>query len=1192
MKTVRSLNSRRGGHGAARGGTGRGGAGRGVGHRGWTCPSDSLSSMARRPPATGLLVRACLPFLLLLVRTATAQEPSKGSAVPLMTEALQEVVPAYLRDESSFWNLWQYSLEHDAPRGPVIRGSASLEAKTVLAPSVGAEMHLVPQDAGDVRFGTTPALQALHPRISTGVSLNTASGKEVTFTKDETGGVRVNGVAVERTVSLAGDTYVYFLSDILFDNRHRVTSAFHRHHDIDLANDPLGPPLDLEMPVIRAPAPPPPGTPGIPKPPAIPVALQVVRAPAPPVRPPSPPQVVRAPAPPGQNEPRPPASPIGIVRASASPPAVFPLRPLSLPKVDRRQEADENDNNHHHHHHSQNHNNNEDEGKRVRASDGNTQPEKEREPVGLEPETPRDPLTSIDLFATLFRGDPDGNSGTGTGVVEALRREGLTTLLLLLETSGLLNFLISGERGPYIVLAPSEQAFARLTRQELRQAARSTDLAYHLLPLQSQPAPEVNNDATFETLLGPAVRFNVYGDSVYVNGAKVVRGDVHFKHGTIQVVEAVLSAPVGDLHTVLLASGPSFTRVNTLLSVANLSLKLQDSYTLLAPPDSAITSKGYSWPRLLMSRECGRNLMARHIIKGAWYSEGLLHRRTLTTLAGTTVTFRKDSDGIVSANGVPLRTRNLTANNGVVHLIVDVLPESDVGTDPTSLPIPLLAHTEAPTSLQIPPVIPPLPVPPPSPPSPPTVSGLYETPRQDAFLSFIPAKSSVDTQKNPSFREDIKSRLTPALTTTTSTTTTSPPRLLRTDGIPEIIPQPPVAKLMTPSGHQQLLELLKLVDCGGRPVSLPAPHAIIRSLPPSQALSILGSQSGVRIRQDENEVVAASTFRQQQEAAKEQVHVSHRGNAISTAYVKVPLGATKSQQDDTRQSPAPVSLPQGSARPIPVVPQGVTVWRPPGALTESERRRVDVVGLLKHLNLTLFSRMVERADLSFVLSLDEMPSDRSYPRGPSSAALCPTTSPRAASATPPFTPGLRIPTLHAGHSLLLSYYTDGPAAQRWVAGGSVVTALDQRASNGVVHVLDRVLYPPYGDLPTTLSLSPILTIFAALVARRPSLYRLLSGSGPLTLFVPSDAAMYNTSLPRDTEQLDAWVRSHVVEDAWYTSGFSNTWPLISITNHTLSTNVSPSQDKITVNGVLITYADITASNGVLHVLQSPLLTPT
>lgn len=57
----------------------------------------------------------------------------------------------------------------------------------------------------------------------------------------------------------------------------------------------------------------------------------------------------------------------------------------------------------------------------------------------------------------------------------------------------------------------------------------------------------------------------------------------------------------------------------------------------------------------------------------------------------------------------------------------------------------------------------------------------------------------------------------------------------------------------------------------------------------------------------------------------------------------------------------------------------------------------------------------------------------------------------------------------------------------------MVTALDQRASNGVVHVLDRVLYPPYGDLPATLALSPILTEFTRLLTQRPDLLRLLSG---------------------------------------------------------------------------------------------------
>ena len=90
-----------------------------------TCPSDALSSMARRPPATRLLACAWMPILLLLISEATAQELPQGHAVPSMTEALQQVFPEYQREESSFWDLWQYALDHDAPRGPVIRGSSN-----------------------------------------------------------------------------------------------------------------------------------------------------------------------------------------------------------------------------------------------------------------------------------------------------------------------------------------------------------------------------------------------------------------------------------------------------------------------------------------------------------------------------------------------------------------------------------------------------------------------------------------------------------------------------------------------------------------------------------------------------------------------------------------------------------------------------------------------------------------------------------------------------------------------------------------------------------------------------------------------------------------------------------------------------------------------------------------------------------
>lgn len=91
------------------------------------------------------------------------------------------------------------------------------------------------------------------------------------------------------------------------------------------------------------------------------------------------------------------------------------------------------------------------------------------------------------------------------------------------------------ENGPYILLAPSEAAFSKLSHTELRQLSRAGDLAYHLIPLRGQPAPEVTNDSTVGTLLGPYLRFNMYDDQVFVNGAAVSRGDLPFQHGTIQV---------------------------------------------------------------------------------------------------------------------------------------------------------------------------------------------------------------------------------------------------------------------------------------------------------------------------------------------------------------------------------------------------------------------------------------------------------------------------------------------------------------------------------------------------------------------------------------------------------------------------------------------------------------------------------
>lgn len=97
--------------------------------------------------------------------------------------------------------------------------------------------------------------------------------------------------------------------------------------------------------------------------------------------------------------------------------------------------------------------------------------------------------------------------------------------------------LSATENGPFIVLAPSESAFSRLSRDDLRQLARGEDLSFHLVPLRGQSPPQVTDDAIFFTLDGSEVRFNVYDGATYVNGVAVRRKNIEFPQGVIYVSE-------------------------------------------------------------------------------------------------------------------------------------------------------------------------------------------------------------------------------------------------------------------------------------------------------------------------------------------------------------------------------------------------------------------------------------------------------------------------------------------------------------------------------------------------------------------------------------------------------------------------------------------------------------------------------
>ena len=81
--------------------------------------------------------------------------------------------------------------------------------------------------------------------------------------------------------------------------------------------------------------------------------------------------------------------------------------------------------------------------------------------------------------------------------------------------------------------------------------------------------------------------------------------------------------------------------------------------------------------------------------------------------------------------------------------------------------------------------------------------------------------------------------------------------------------------------------------------------------------------------------------------------------------------------------------------------------------------------------------------------------------------------------------------------------------------GAKVTTADVSASNGVIHIIDRVLLPNSKDLVATLQADASYSLLVAAVVKT-ALVSTLQGAGPFTVFAPNDAAFIALGAPYST----------------------------------------------------------------------------
>lgn len=125
------------------------------------------------------------------------------------------------------------------------------------------------------------------------------------------------------------------------------------------------------------------------------------------------------------------------------------------------------------------------------------------------------------------------------------------------------------------------------------------------------------------------------------------------------------------------------------------------------------------------------------------------------------------------------------------------------------------------------------------------------------------------------------------------------------------------------------------------------------------------------------------------------------------------------------------------------------------------------------------------------------------------------------------------------------------------------------------------------DILATLEASGNFTTLVAAL-RSTGLADALTGSETYTLFAPTDEAFKARPdlAALNNDELTELLRTHLLVGAVSSGDAAARTSVSSVQGETLA--ISATGDAFTVNGVVVTEADIAASNGVIHVIDAPL----
>merc|ERR1719183_1161494 len=172
-----------------------------------------------------------------------------------------------------------------------------------------------------------------------------------------------------------------------------------------------------------------------------------------------------------------------------------------------------------------------------------------------------------------------------------------------------------------------------------------------------------------------------------------------------------------------------------------------------------------------------------------------------------------------------------------------------------------------------------------------------------------------------------------------------------------------------------------------------------------------------------------------------------------------------------------------------------------------------------------------------------------------------------------------------------------------------VTKADVLATNGVVHIIDHVLIPHCLDdfvqfatagktiVDLAVATPDLSTLVTAVKAA--GLVDTLSGKGPFTVFAPTNEAfaklprgtLDNLLKPENKQQLVDILTYHVAAGSVHAKDLTNNEQIKTVEGKAVKVSVIPYVNYVYINNARVTQADVGASNGVVHIIDTVLMPP-